>query len=96
MIDLPADQLAQVKAILSQHVPAAEVRVFGSRAAGTPKKYSDLDLAIVDRERLSLNTLGALREAFQESDLPIRVDVVDWHALSDEFKTVIAAHYVVL
>lgn len=96
MIDLRADLLNLVRTITKKYVPHAEVRVFGSRVTGTAKKYSDLDLAIVDAQKLSLHTLGNLREAFQESDLPMRVDLVDWHAISDEFREVIAAHYAVL
>ena len=33
---------------------------------------------------LDWRTLGRLKEAFEESDLPMRVDVLDWHAISDE------------
>ena len=42
--------------------------------------------------RLPLDRLAALREAFAESELPIRVDLVDWHALSEAFRTIIAAN----
>ena len=37
-----------------------------------------------------------LKEAFQESDLPIRVDLVDWHRISPEFRTVIEGAFEVL
>ena len=37
-----------------------------------------------------------LKEAFEESGLPIRVDVLDWHAISDAFKNVIAEEYEVI
>lgn len=36
-----------VKAILRKHVPDREVYYFGSRATGTAKKFSDLDLAVI-------------------------------------------------
>lgn len=33
--------------------------------------------------------LADLREAFEESELPIRVDVIDWSTCSEEFKKLI-------
>lgn len=30
-----------------------------------------------------------LREAFEESDLPFRVDVIDWHSTATDFQEVI-------
>ena len=88
-IDLNPNHLATVKSILAEHVPECEVRAFGSRATWTAKDYSDLDLAVVGEEPLDWRTLGRLKEAFEESDLPMRVDVLDWHAVSDNFKKVI-------
>lgn len=56
MIDVSPDHLAEVQAILREHVPECEVRAFGSRVQETAKPYSDLDLvkdccAIVSKRR---------------------------------------------
>jgi predicted nucleotidyltransferase len=91
MIDIAPAHLQTVKAILRQHAPGCEARVFGSRFKGAAKPHSDLDLAIVGAEKLPFRQLAALRIAFEESDLPYRVDVLDWHSLSPEFQAVIAA-----
>ena len=96
MIDLSPDHLSTVKAILAEHVPECEVRAFGSRATWTAKDYSDLDLALVGEEPLDWTTLGRLKEAFEESDLPMRVDVLDWRAISESFRNVIERDYVIL
>ena len=48
--------------------------------------YSDLDLAIIGAEVLPRGTVARLKEAFEESRLPMRVDVVDWHAIADGFR----------
>ena len=89
MIDLNPTHLETVRQILAEHVPGCEVRAFGSRATWTAKDYSDLDLAIVGDAALDWSTLGRLREAFEESDLPIQVDVLDWHGISQSFRQVI-------
>ena len=95
-VDLNPNHLGTVKAILAEHVPECEVRAFGSRATWTAKDYSDLDLAVVGEGLLDWRTLDRLKEAFEESDLPMRVDVLDWHAISDSFREVIERDYVVM
>jgi len=96
MINVSPRQLREILGILRRHVPDCEVRVFGSRITETVKRYSDLDLAIVAEESLTEDRLAALREEFQNSDLPFRVDVVDWQAVSQEFRQVIHAGYEVI
>jgi predicted nucleotidyltransferase len=93
MIDLSPKHRETVKRILAEYVPESEVRVFGSRVAGTLKDYSDLDLAIVGPGELDSDVMMRLREAFEESDLPIRVDVLDWRAVSPSFREVIDKRY---
>ena len=95
-IDLNPNYLATVERILGEHVPECEVRAFGSRATWTAKDYSDLDLAVVGKGPLDRITLGRLKESFEESNLPMRVDVLDWHSISDNFHSEIGRNYVVV
>lgn len=96
MVDLPPDHLEIILRILAQHVPDAEARVFGSRVNGGAAKHSDIDIAIKDREKLTLTALSALANAFEESDLPFRVDIVDWHGISSAFRSVIESRYQII
>lgn len=96
MVDLRPDQLATVLAILSAKVPECEVWAFGSRAKWTAKDSSDLDIALVSAERIPMSVLGRLRQAFADSYLPMSVDVVDLHRVSDEFRQIIERQKVVL
>ncbi len=96
MIDLPLAQLETVKQILAERVPGHEVRVFGSRIKQMAKAWSDLDLVVVGASKLERDVLYNLKETLEESDLPIRVDVLDWYAISPEFKAVINEGYEVL
>jgi len=89
MIDLTSAQRQTIADILQRLAPDCEARAFGSRVRGAAKSYSDLDLAIVGRRKLPFKKLAALRIAFEESDLPFRVDVLDWHSVSPEFQKVI-------
>ena len=96
MIDITPQHLETIQRILAEYVPECEVRAFGSRVKWTAKDYSDLDLAVVGNEPLSRRQLRRLTEAFEESDVPSRVDVVDWQSLSDWFKKVILEKYEVI
>ena len=91
MINIAAEDLATLRAVLSAHLSAGEVRAFGSRVSGAVKPYSDLDLMLKLPTRIDLQTMGRLREALQESTLPFRVDLVDWHSSSDEFREIMEA-----
>ena len=95
-IDLNPNHLDIVERILAEHVPGCEVRAFGSRAAWTARDYSDVDLAVVGDGPLHWRTLSRLREAFEASRLPMRVDVLDWHAISEGFRESIKADCVVV
>ena len=96
MIDLEARQRDLVLDILAEQAPHCAVWAFGSRTNGTARPYSDLDLALLGPEPLARAALGRLREAFAESELNIRVAVVDWRALSAQFRAAIAPHCVPL
>lgn len=62
---------------------------FGSRVTETFKPHSDLDLCIVGSEPVSLMQWATLRELLSESDLPIRVDLVEWSSLTPQFQHII-------
>ncbi len=96
LLDVRPDHLQIVQAILQKHVPQYEVWAFGSRAKWTAKDYSDLDLCIVSVKPLDFRVLGALAEDFSESDLPWKVDVVDWATTSESFRKIIERDKVVV
>jgi len=96
MIKATPEQLLIINAFLAVHAPGVEVRAFGSRVNGNHKDYSDLDLALVGAAKLDIAVIGNLREAFEESDIPFRVDIIDWHAISKEFQKIILSKYEVL
>ena len=95
-IAITGEELGIVRAILAEHVPEAEVWAFGSRVTGTARPFSDLDLVVAAGGPLGLDALAALKEAFTDSVLPWKVDVVDWSTVSDELREKIRRHRVPL
>ena len=96
MIDLNPKHLKTIQYILAEYIPEYEVRAFGSRVKWAAKDYSDLDLAVVGSKSLSLRQKRQLAEAFEESNLPIRVDLLDWQSISEGFRKVILEGYEVI
>lgn len=88
--------MSEVCRVLTLWVPQYTVWAFGSRVSGSVKSYSDLDLAILTDQPLTLECMASIKDAFDESDLPIRVDVVDWAAATAAFREIIAQNYVVI
>lgn len=88
--------LAMVQAILRQYVPEREVRAFGSRVTGGNRPFSDLDIAICGDELVRDAALFGLREALEESDLPINVDVVPLQQAGRHIVDAVSRHGVVI
>jgi predicted nucleotidyltransferase len=91
-LDLSDEQRRLVLTIFAAIIPAdAKLWVFGSRTTGRARRYSDLDLAVDAGRPLTLDERARLAEAFEESDLPYHVDIVDWQTITPDFRRIIAA-----
>jgi type I restriction enzyme S subunit len=95
-LNLKAQDFDEVCHILKKYAGDYCVWAFGSRVKGNAKTYSDLDLAIMTKQPLSLSEMAQLTEAFDESNLPIRVDIVDWAATNEVFQKIIEKDKVVI
>jgi predicted nucleotidyltransferase len=95
-ISLPEHEWELVRSILKQHIPEKTVWAFGSRATGGRllKRFSDLDLAV--EGKLTWEEHATLAEAFDESLLPIKVDIVELGQVDAEFRGRIEKDFVVV
>lgn len=90
--------LQLLQELLQTHVPQAQVWAYGSRVSGGAHEGSDLDLVLrnpVDPAAGCPQT-EALREALQDSLLPILVDLHDWAQLPADFRHNIQREHVEL
>ena len=97
-LDLQPRHLALLRKLLQQHLPQAEVWAYGSRVNGNGHDASDLDLVVRQPGDLQQETpqLWGLQDAFSESDLPIRVELLDWALVPASFHREIEQAYVVV
>lgn len=89
MIDVAENHWQIILELLNAYVPQYEVWGFGSRFTGKARSYSDMDLVLVGEKAIDILVMASLKEAFEESNLPFRVDVLDWNVLTKEFQKVI-------
>ena len=94
-IDLTAEQRRTVLALLNRYLPNTTVWAYGSRVKWTSQPASDLDLVAFAEPGQSAR-LAELREAFDESDLPFRVDLFVWDDVPEGFHARIEAEHVAL
>ena len=93
LIDIDKEQFGLLDGIVKQHIPSKTVWAYGSRVDWTANEKSDLDLVVFDCDPAKIL---ALKEAFEESNLMVSVDVMDWESIPDNFKENIKKKYVVL
>ena len=94
-IDLNPTQLNEVKKLLKYYLPDTEVWGYGSRVKFTAKTYSDLDIvAFASPEQKT--AIHNLKEAFEESSLPFRVDLFVWNEVPEQFHANIRSERVML
>ena len=94
-IDITAEQCKTILALLEKYLPNTAAWAYGSRVSWTSRPQSDLDMVVFATPEQN-DQVADLREAFEESDLPFRVDLFAWDAVPEEFRKRIEAEHVVL
>ena len=87
----PPKQLADLlRPIVRKHLPdsAYQVFIFGSRAEGTNRKFSDVDIGILGPNPVPSRTLFAIEDELEESDIPYLAQVIDFTTVEEKFKKV--------
>ena len=64
------------------------VFVFGSRAEGKAKKFSDFDIGVQGGKPLPALTKALIEEELEESDIPLTVDLVDFSLTTEDFRKI--------
>ncbi len=82
------EALEEARAIVRRELAGlpVEVYLFGSRATGTARASSDLDIGILPTGPVPADTLARLHETFEDSTIPYEVDVVDLSRVTPEFR----------
>lgn len=80
---LTEEDFTAIKSVVQKHQKINTVILFGSRAMGTHRNGSDIDLALMGNQ-LELNDLLALSADFDDLDLPYQFDVIDYNRIEEQ------------
>ncbi len=94
-IDLTTPQRKEITALLKHHLPDTEVWAYGSRVQFTAKPSSDLDIVAFTTKEQN-RAVNDLKEAFEASALPFRVDLFVWDKIPKQFRKNIEKERVML
>jgi len=81
--------LAQIKEIIFSVIDTREYKVFlfGSRATKKFNRYSDVDIGVLGNKPIG-NAYYKIINKIEESDIPYRVDIVDFILVDEKFKEI--------
>jgi hypothetical protein len=82
--------LKEIKKIIGKYIDLKkyDIFIFGSRVDGKARKFSDYDIGILGKKVLPFDKMALIKDELEESDLPYRVDVVDFRLVSKDFREV--------
>ncbi len=88
MTDLEVHDL--VKVIVGRYLKLKNTYIFlfGSRADGTSGPVSDYDIGLYTGQNIPPHLLGQIRADLEDSDIPVKVDLVDFSTVKDAFKKI--------
>lgn len=93
---LSEDQIHFIVKTIRKFFPMTRILAFGSRVSGIPKKYSDFDICLDDGCPLDLSQLALMSEVFEDSDLPIKIDISDYRRITGDFRNIVEKKAVTL
>ena len=94
-VTITAEQHKEILNLLELHLPNTTVWAYGSRVKSSARQDSDLDLVAFASKEQELQLFN-LREAFAESYLPFRIDLLVWDKVPEKFQKNIEVNHIVL
>ena len=93
VIDVESRHLKMVQSIFASNLPFKKVWAFGSRVKFTARPSSDLDCVVFGATN---SEIAKAQEAFDESEVPFEVQLLNWESIPEDFKENIKKEYFVV
>jgi len=69
----------KIVGLIAALLPDVKIYLFGSRAREKNHERSDIDIALVADQKLDIAVIGEVREVVNATNIPYKIDVVDFH-----------------
>ena len=90
---IPLDERdrSAIECMVARALPGGSItlKLFGSRARADSRRASDIDLAVVTSQPVGSTEMAELREMLENSNIPFRVDLVDYASASAALRRMI-------
>jgi predicted nucleotidyltransferase len=88
--------LGKMRDIVLKHIDTERFAVFvyGSRAANTAVRSSDIDIGILGESKVPAEILARIQNEIDESDIPFHYDLVDFSRVDESFKSIALQHII--
>jgi type I restriction enzyme S subunit len=93
IIDVEPRHLKMIQSIFARNLPFKKVWAFGSRVKWTARPSSDLDCVVFGA---SDGEISKAQEAFDESEVPFEVQLLNWENIPEDFKENVKKEYFVV
>lgn len=93
IIDVEQRHYQTIKETLARFLPYKKVIAYGSRVKWNASETSDLDLAVFDATQ---KEIYEAKEAFDESNIPFIIQILNWETIPQDFKENIEQKYHIL
>jgi predicted nucleotidyltransferase len=80
-VGLKPHQYQLIEDVVLNHASVIHAWVFGSRALGTYKDNSDIDI-VIEGDGISLSVVAGLQDRLEQSSLPFKVDLLVKHRIT--------------
>lgn len=81
---LRSDELKKMRELFQEFfgdLPQVKIFLFGSRAKGTHKSFSDIDIAIKANSKNLSHKIALFKEKWEKSKLPYKIDISSWREI---------------
>ena len=95
MVDYMNRYKEQLLDIITSIIPNCKIYLFGSRASGDASPGSDIDLALDAGSKIDFKEILQMQVKIDETAIPLSVDLVDIHNVSEDFRREIEKERVV-
>ena len=88
------DQKEILVSIIKNHLPDCQIYLFGSRSRDEKTSGSDFDLALNIGKKIDTIKMTLIKNDIEESVIPVFVDLVDIHEISNDFLKTIKTEWI--
>lgn len=89
MTGIKDEEKRKITEVIKALIPNVMIYLYGSRARGTFKQGSDIDIALDAGKQIPRIDVGEIKDMLNASNMIYKFDIVDLYSIPKEMKTII-------